>query len=327
MTAYGGVGLPHLIHATAAESQSFGTQLNVEDSQFSYDNLTERTGCAREADTLACLRGLDVHALQKENFNVPFPGATRLPLYMYGPTIDGNLVSDYTYRLFSQGKFMKIPVIFGDDTNEGTVWAPHNTSSVADADEFIRANFATITQTELDQINNIYMSAPDDPVYPGAGKYWQGASNAYGEIRYICPGIFVSNTYAGFNQTLHQNWNYHYAVIDAAGTKSGYGTPHTVEVNAIWGRDGIVGLPPASYLTTNADIVPLMQGYWTSFIRSFDPNTHRAPGSPEWQAWGSGSNAFNRIFIRTNETKMETVSADQQKRCSYLQSIAVDLRH
>lgn len=323
LSAYGGSDkLGNLFHAAVAESQSFGAQATVAESQFAYDNLTERTGCSVAHDTFACLRDLEFDVLQEQNYNIPFPGASIPPLYMYSPTIDNDLVSDYTYSLFSKGKFRKVPVIFGDDTNEGTIFAPFNTSSVDDADEFLQANFPTVKNKQLVEINSMYMAQPDDPVYPGAGEYWQGLSNAYGEMRYICPGMYLSSAYNDDDDTAKSNWNYHYAVTDWGAEHSGYGTQHTIEVNAIWGPEYVSAPAPASYSTNNSAIVPVMQGYWTSFIRSFNPNTHRARGSPEWNTWGDEQ---NRIYIRTGETKMETVPDAQSKRCKYLQSIAVAL--
>ncbi|EEA22238.1 triacylglycerol lipase, putative [Talaromyces marneffei ATCC 18224] len=322
LSAYGGSNqLDGLFHAAVAESQSFGPQLTVSESQFQFDNLTERTGCADSMHPLKCLRNLDINALQKENKEIPYPSGVLSPLYPYGPTIDNNLVSNYTISLFGEGKFMKIPVIFGDDTNEGTVFTPHNTSTVARADEFLSDNFPFLNETELSTINSMYMSSPDDPVYSGAGKYWQGVSNAYGEMRYICPGIYLTTAYNNDSTTRNTIWNYHYAVLDSTANSTGYGTRHTIEVNAIWGPDYVgSSSAPKSYSTTNENIVPLMQGYWTSFIRSYNPNTYRAAGAPEWKVWGDGG---ERLFIRTNDTHMESVPSEQLSRCRTLAGLAV----
>ena len=112
LTAYGGRN-DGLFHATAAESQSFGTMLNVEESQYQYDNLVIRTGCIDEEDTLACLRNLSATFLQENNHNTPSPGAQVAPLYMYGPVIDNDFVQNYTYGAFEQGQFVHLPAIFG----------------------------------------------------------------------------------------------------------------------------------------------------------------------------------------------------------------------
>lgn len=109
VTAYGGRD-DGLFHATAAESQSFSALRTVGESQFAYDNLVIRAGCASKEDTLACLRSLSATELQEINFNTPFPGAQNPPLYMYGPTLDYDFISDYTYRAYAEGKFVKVPV-------------------------------------------------------------------------------------------------------------------------------------------------------------------------------------------------------------------------
>ncbi|KAE8334858.1 hypothetical protein BDV24DRAFT_169772 [Aspergillus arachidicola] len=320
LSAYGGKD-DGLFHAAAAESQSFATMLNLEQSQFAYNNLVIRTGCASDADTLECLRGLDAEVLQRENINTPLPNAQQAPLYLYGPVVDGDLVSDYTYRLFHQGRFIKVPVIFGDDTNEGTIFVPKNVSNVGEADTFIQNQFPTIKLEQFAAINAWYLHENQTRQFPDAGPYWRPASNAYGEMRYICPGIDLSSIYAraGIN-----SWNYHYAVQDPDLEESGLGVDHTVEVNAIWGPNYVTGEPPSSYFTTNAPIVPVMQGYWTSFIKTFDPNPHRYPGSPQWNTWGN--EGYHRIFVRTNETRMEEVPVDQRKRCEYLISIGPELQ-
>ena len=91
----------------------------VAQSQFAYDNLVIRTQCTNQTDTLACLRGLTSVQLQRQNFNTPFPGSQNPPLYMYGPTLDNDLIVDFTYNMFRQGRFQKMPTIMGDDTNGG----------------------------------------------------------------------------------------------------------------------------------------------------------------------------------------------------------------
>lgn len=103
-----------LFHAAVAESQSFGAQLTVSESQYQYDALVQRVGCNTTQDTLKCLRDLDVSVITENNINIPTPGGAGLPpLYMYSNVIDGSFTTDYTYRLYNEGKFVKVPVIFG----------------------------------------------------------------------------------------------------------------------------------------------------------------------------------------------------------------------
>ncbi|KAJ9631956.1 hypothetical protein H2203_000357 [Taxawa tesnikishii (nom. ined.)] len=325
LTAYGGRN-DNLFHATAAESQSFAAIRNISECQYQYDNLVIRTGCASESDTLACLRSLNATFLQQENINTPFPGAQNPPLYMYSPVLDYDFVTDYTYRAYAQGKFVKLPAIYGDDTNGGTVFAPKNTSTIGESDTFLKDQFPALTLQQLATINDLYPIAEQ---FNGSGAYWRQVSNAYGETRYMCPGLNISGTYA--NMSIKGNWNYRWNVIDPPLFASGYGVTHTVEVNAIWGPANVNGGAPTSYVSNstytgvNAPIVPVVQGYWTSFIRSFNPNTYRLAGTPEWEEW-TQNNEYRRMMFQTNNTKMETVDAGLQSRCAYWGSIGVSIK-
>ncbi|KAL4752663.1 hypothetical protein BDW72DRAFT_61178 [Aspergillus terricola var. indicus] len=325
LSAYGGRD-DGLFHAAAAESQSFATMLTVDESQFAYDNLVNRTGCSDAGDTLNCLRNLDIEDLQYENIVTPFPGAQQPPLYMYGPTIDGDLIQDYTYSLFQQGKFIQVPVIFGDVTNEGTKFVPEDLVSDTATYVWLQAQWPALTPKHFSRIHEYYLQDVNSTrPFPNATRYWRPVSDAYGEIRYVCPGIALNAAYADAGVP---NWNYHYAVQDPENEASGLGVYHVVELNAIWGPDNIWWSdtisqpPPDSYYTFNAPIIPVMQGYWTSFIRSFDPNKHRYRGSPRWETWGKQE----RLFVRTGETRMERVPADQRERCEYFISIGVELK-
>lgn len=299
--------------------------LTPEESEYNYNNLSSRTGCDQASDSLACLQSLPIDTLQQENIAIPYPQAALPPLYAWAPTIDGSLIPDLTYRLFEEGRFLRIPTIFGDDTNEGTIFVPQDIGSVSDANTFIKDQFPYISSEQLAWFDHTYLSEPDSQTYSNAGAYWEVTCNGYGELRYICPGIAMSELFTQFG--VFNTWNYHYAVIDDAAIADGYGTSHTIELNAIWGPENTNGAAPASYFTTNAAIVPVMQGYWTSFIRSYDPNTYRYQGSPKWGTWSEGLlNEYNRIFIRTNDTHMETVPSDQRERCTYWVSIGQSLR-
>ena len=206
-----------------------------------------------------------------------------------------------------------------DDTNGGTIFTPRDTNSVAAMNEFLKDQFPNLSDTQLAQIDYYYPKAEQ---FPNTGEYWRAVSNAYGQMRYMCPGLYISSAYS---KTLTPSWNYRYNVEDPAQVASGLGVPHTVEVNAIWGPENVNGAAPASYSTPlNRHIVPLMQGYWTSFIRTHNPNTYRIPGSPFWQEWIPP--LMNRIRFETNTTTMEIVDEDTQIHCRYLESIGLILQ-
>ena len=304
--------------------------LTVDESQYVYDGLVSRTGCKTGSDTLSCLRSLPIDKLQDSNTVIPFPNATGNPLYLYGPTLDYDIVSNYTYAAYINGAFLKIPAIYGDDTNEGTIFVPKGIATQADADTFLKNQFPALTEDDLAFVHAAYFPANGTATttFPGAGAYWRPLSDAYGEIRYVCPGVKISGLQIG------RIWNYRWDVQDPDEEANGRGVTHTVELAAIWGHRDAKGAPvpnggPKSYATTNSAIIPIAQGYWASFVRSLNPNTYRAAGSPVWGQWRAGArpgDGIQRIRFRTGGAEMEYIDYEQQARCEYLGNIAVRLR-
>ncbi|KAK8223912.1 Alpha/Beta hydrolase protein [Phyllosticta capitalensis] len=326
LTAYGGRD-DGLFHATAAESQSFAAMLTNQESQFIYDNLVMRTGCASAEDTLACLRSLDIADLQAQNIMTPFPGAQNKPLYLYSPTIDGDLVPDYTLRLFEEGKFIRVPTIWGDDTNGGTMFAPSTTSTLGESNSWLHDQFPPLTLAQLRQLNLLY-PVEDTPAFNGSGRYWRQLSDVYGDLRYLCPGLSIASIYwrAGL-----PTWNYLWNVEDPTQMAQGYGVPHTVEVNAIFGPENVgSNSPPSSYYPggVNAAIVPVVQRYWTSFVMARDPNMYRGTGTPLWGTWQPVAEDLDgsRLVFQTNMTRMVQVDQLTRRRCEYTASIGVQIR-
>ncbi|KAI3392679.1 hypothetical protein diail_5319 [Diaporthe ilicicola] len=314
-----------LFHAAAAESVSFATVLTVEESQYQYENLALRLGCVGSYNaSLACLRSKTAVEIQDVNYNIPYPGAAYQPLYMYNPVIDGDLIRELTYTAYAEGKFIKVPIIVGDDTNGGTVFTPSNISTLAQSNMFLKNQFPYINLEQFADINELYPN--ENQTCPNVGCYWRQASDVYGQMRYMCPGLYISNAFA--ENGVSQSWAYRWNVEDPDLNALGLGVPHTVELNAIFGPSNTNNNSPPSYYPngTNAHAVPVVQAYWTSFIRSYDPNTYRLNGTVEWQVWDDSTQ--QRILFDTGGlTSMESLAgSEQMTRCEYWYGIGIDIR-
>lgn len=66
---------------------------------------------------MACLRSTNAAILQDANVPTKYPGRAASPLFFYTPTIDGDFIQDYPYRLIDEGKFVKVPLIVGGEHN------------------------------------------------------------------------------------------------------------------------------------------------------------------------------------------------------------------
>lgn len=323
LIAYGGRD-DGLFHAAAAESVSFATVYTVAESQWQFDNLAIRLGCVG-AGVLSCLRNKTAAEVQGANYNIPFPGAAAPPIYMYNPVIDGDFLRELTYVPFQEGRFVRVPVIFGDDTNGGTIFVPSNVSTLQQSNMFLRNQFPFVTPAQLGAVNELYPN-PNASACPATGCYWRQASDVYGEMRYMCPGLNISSSFARYGAP-GSSWAYRWDVEDPTQVASGLGVPHTVELNAVFGPENTNGQAPASYYPgqANAGAVVAAQGYWTSFIRSYDPNANRAEGSAEWAPWDDGARG-RMLFSTGGGTSMESLAGtDLMARCEFWYSIGVDI--
>lgn len=322
LAAYGGRN-EGLFHAAAAESPSFATVLTIEESRYQYKNFAIRLGCVgSESESLACLRNKTAAELQAQNNNVPYPGAADAPVFMWGPVLDYDLITDLTYNSFAWGRFIKVPLIFGDDTNGGTIFTPRDTATIESSDLFLHTQYPSLNLDHLVDINSLYPNGDDS--CPNSGCYWRQVSDAYGDMRFMCPAMFISSMAAQYG--VPQSWNYRYNVEDPAQIAEGLGVPHTVEVAAIFGPENTRG-GPASYNPDgiNAHIIPVIQSYWTSFIKSLNPNTFRLADTAEWETWNSSSQ-HRLVFQTGGNTTMETVTEEARQRCKYLTDIGAAIK-
>ncbi|KAJ1324078.1 acetylcholinesterase [Microdochium nivale] len=354
LTAYDGKD-EGLFAGAAAQSQSFGPVRTAAKSRYQFINLAKNLGCwddnhaaglpeddrSNDAAVLACMRAAPVATIQDHSKNIPYPeiagrSDAKAPLYMWSPLIDGDLIKDLTYTRFREGHYVRVPTIFGDDTNEGTGFAPQTAATRGDSQAFFRANFPAVTDEQLTVLDGYYPNL-NQTTCPNTGCWWRQAADMYGEARYNCPGLFLVDTLTSASTpspAKKQNppvFMYQYDVVDPATAAAGLGVPHTVETYAIWGPENLLGSAPKSYLPggINEGAIPVMQGYWTSFMRSLDPSVHRAAGSAEWTAWRGKYDEGKRVLVSTGgKTEMQRVEEHmpgQVARCEYLATIAVPL--
>ncbi|KKO98572.1 carboxylesterase [Trichoderma harzianum] len=312
LTAYAAKKDNQLFVGAIPESPFWPTLRTVPDMEFQYHQLLSNTNCS----SLDCLRGLDTQALLNAAPNAPFIGAASdnpLPLWYWLPVIDGDLITDHLYNHFERGNFIRVPVLVGDDTNEGTYFA-FNATNPSQVSTFLKNNYPYLQDPQLKSIIHAY---PLEPPLPKHAAYFPSAEAAYGESTFTCPGNTVAASVARFFDP-RRVWNYHYNVLDPDNVANGLGVPHTFETSAIFGP-GYSDTAAASYYTTNAAIVPVTMHYFLSFVTKLNPNVAKYHSAPNWDPWGQGTG--QRIRLQTNNTAMEPVPFDQIARCSLWKSL------
>jgi len=325
MTAYGGRD-DHLFVGGMVESNFWPTHRTVAEMEFQYDRFVANVSCSANetanGDVLACLRSKDTATLQSADYAQTFPGASGGAEWYFLPVVDGTFSQDYLYNQFERGEVVKVPLLVGDDTDEGTGFVPNATNS-SQFLTFMKDNFPKLSVADLQAINETY---PENGFgsFPDHAAYFAATAQAYGENTFVCPGIEMSNSLSAYLSP-SEVWNYRYNVADIPTVEAGFGVPHVSEKPAIYGVNNSGLCDDCSYMTYNADVVPVVMSYWISFIKSLNPNTYKYPSAPEWKPWmesGSYGGQPQRLKFQTNATEMEVVPSAQLSRCAFWKSLA-----
>ena len=313
LTAYGG-NTSDLFHGAVMQSQSMPAIRSVESSQYQFDKLAERVGCQDSNDKLSCLRNVDHDKILSNARVDPFPdGDGGKPVFAYNTVIDHEMIAEVPIASYKAGTFAKIPMIFGDVTDEGTIFTPRKlVTSGSKARGFLKNTYPKLNDTSLGRISELYGFDTTSSM-----PAWQKASQAYGDIRYTCAGVQLSDLVASHSQ--QKVWNYRYDVLDPVSEARGLNVSHGSDLRALFSnRDS-----PASQKAVYSKVVPVMQGYWTSFITTRDPNLNKFDGTPEWKAWNATDG--ERLHMANTKTSMESLTSEQTDRCAYLATISTYL--
>ncbi|KAF7550608.1 hypothetical protein G7Z17_g5612 [Cylindrodendrum hubeiense] len=309
LAAYGGRD-DGLFIGAIAESTFFPGQQNVSDLEYQYDRVVADAGCDDADDKMDCLRGKDKEELQEISRPRAFYGRTDSPNFYWTPCTDGDFLRDTPYAMFKEGDFIKVPVLIGSCTNEGSNFVPN----ASDSDKFVsfmQDNYPGLNTNNTDSMLEQY---PIEDTLPTRAPWFPSTSRAYGEATFICPTNNVLNAFRAANSSSANAtiFSYRYNLQDKASIASGRGVPHVFEAPAVFGPTMVNSA--ASYFTYNADIVPIVMNYWISFVRALDPNPYRYDDAPRWLPWGDTQ---RRLVLQLQNSTMETVPKNETERCSF----------
>lgn len=117
-TAYGGRD-DKLFRVEIMESDGSisASPSNYTSFQGTYDKLVSQLNCSDTEDTLQCLRQVPF-----ERLNSVLNGTGGYSEYNFGPVVDGDLVRNWGSIQLDKHEFVKVPIIAGTNTDEGTAF-------------------------------------------------------------------------------------------------------------------------------------------------------------------------------------------------------------
>ena len=308
LTAYpsGGNAQPPFSGAIMQSGAPGGTPVapvSYKDAQ--YARVLALSGCATSAATgkslerthLDCLRQKDwqtlraVHLAEATRANTP----NTYPLGDHawtaalddGPSAMYNNVSGFfgspPSTLIAQGHFANVPVISGNNEDEGTLFTPPGFFSDTELSDwlmrcFFLAPHSSSSQQLFAQILNLY---PDDPTvgspftvsgsddtdrFYGVNNQYKRGAAIYGDLRFQSMRRLLMRSVAAHNRT---GYNFHYANVSPV-TPASLGVPHTTDLNAV--------------LAVNNAVGAIMARQFAFFAHTGNPNGGNLPDWPKYDA-------------------------------------------
>ncbi|KAF4975144.1 hypothetical protein FZEAL_8021 [Fusarium zealandicum] len=167
MTLYGGdvdyKGKP-LFRGAIMNSGSVAPAAPVDSpkAQEVYDTVVETAGCSSASDSLKCLRELSYDKFLNAANSVPGLLSYNSLALSYLPRPDGKVLPDSPDALIAAGRYHAVPMINGDQEDEGTLFAlfqPNLTTTAGLVDYLQKLYFGDATKEQLTALVNTYPSA------------------------------------------------------------------------------------------------------------------------------------------------------------------------
>ncbi|KAJ7066895.1 Alpha/Beta hydrolase protein [Mycena belliarum] len=227
-------------------------------------------------------------------------------LFPFGPIADGSFIRQRPVEAFRNGAFIRVPVLFGSNTNEGANWSaelpnPAANTSSPDATEttvynFLAGQWGTLTKAAVQTAIRHYYPLSD---YRGSVSL-QG-QQMYGEMRYICSAMLITGA---LHEAGLKAYQYHW-------DNPTLGSDHADELAAFFNGDQV-------FDAEDQALVVAMRRYWTSFVTSGVPV---AASAASWKA-SSDSAGGPRILLHPGEVAMEQISSQLRDRCAFWHGLA-----
>ena len=209
-----------------------------------------QTSCASAADIPACLRGLAAASLVKAMKVTTSPVNPRDNTF--GPNADGKVVAESSYDAIRAGRYQKMPIMIGTNSQEGVTFVASTPISDAQYQALLTGAFGPATKS-------LVVAQYPSSAYPSPRDALIAVVT---DVRFACPARRIARALvASQDQPVHR---YLFTASRQSGTQVGQGAYHGVEVPFVF-HTLIQPTAPES------ELQDAVVGYWTRFVRSGTP--------------------------------------------------------
>jgi carboxylesterase type B len=265
-------------------------------AQAIYDTVVAQANCTESNDTLACLRHVDYDTFVRATNSVPSFTSYNSMALSYLPRPDGKVLVDSPEVLVQSGKYAAVPLIIGDQEDEGTLFSfpQTNVSDTASLVEYLSSLFfAGATKSELQVLVETY----DESLAAGSPFRTGSAGEVYPGFKRLAALLGDVSLTLARRAMLYDASKAHPSVpVWSYETGDYYGTPvlgtsHGSELLALFGGTQTFASQASFY-------------YYTNFAYSLDPNYNESGSADNkylfWPKWAQAKQLLN--LLRDNST-------------------------
>ncbi|KAF7300956.1 Carboxylic ester hydrolase [Mycena indigotica] len=297
----------NLFRAAMGDSPSlnFAPDYNSDFVQGLFSQFVGFAGCSdlNSAQTMSCLRALPVNTIALAGSRV---NANRTAtLYPFAPYFDGVFVQQRPVEAFKSGRFARVPILFGSNTNEGAHWSselpdPNANTSNPNANQktvfnFLKGQYTTLSETSFEKaLSQFY------PLSDYGGSFSLQGQQMYGEMRYICTAVMIAGAAHDFGLEAYQ---YHW-------DNPTLSSDHGADLNAFF--KGTQVFDP-----DDQALVIAMRQWFTSFA------VLQKPVANDAIKWVRATDATGspRILLHPGAVALENVTSTLRSRCDFWHSL------
>lgn len=167
-----------------------------------YNELVRRTSCVNATSTFECLRQLPVEQLNSA-INTT---STTLNVTNFGPVLDYDFIQKRTSLQLKAGEFVKVPLISGANSDEGTAFSPSPVNTTEDLYRHMtnstRGGVPPALASQLleaypdDPSVNVVASLGDARTGPPFGAQFRRSASYFGDEVFIANRRLTCQTWA-----------------------------------------------------------------------------------------------------------------------------------
>jgi para-nitrobenzyl esterase len=254
-----------LFHRAIIESGNCGFAPTLADAEADGVVLAEALDCDESDDIAACMRAVEPAAiLNALSFSASFLFGSGV---RWGPIEDGLVITAQPVVDFASGNYQQVPLLLGSNADEGTLFVALEESEFTEED--LTAFLDTYFADDAEAIAAEYPLEDYDTVNDAVALL-------AGEAFFNCPTRALARAVSA---SVDATYLYHFEREVNFPIFDDLGAFHSAEILFVFGNSlmRIVNLS-----VEDQPLVDAMQGYWTRFAATGDPNGGEEPSWPTY---------------------------------------------